>query len=100
MYLQNISKENKMFYPGNHHNLNDILRNIIAEDSDGIFQATSIDRENHPEVNFRTIAIGWLDGQSWQHMAANFGINRYRLRTFYRDCLRRFGDDLRRHLES
>ena len=100
MYLQNISKGNKMLEPGNHNNLNDSFRQIIAEDSDGIFLARYLDRENYPDVTFQALAIRWLDGKSWEQMAAEFEISSVRLRRFYHQSLSEFRPYLRERLEE
>lgn len=100
MYLQKILKGKKMLSPRDSDDLNYRLRQIIAEDSAGLFQEKSIDTENHPEVNFKTIAIGWLDGQSWENMVAEFGIPSERLKIFYHHSLREFKYYLRERLEE
>ena len=88
-----------MLYPGNHDKINDRLRQIIAEDRDGIFQARYLDRERYPNVNFQALALGWLDGKSWEQMADFFEISTG-LRKFYYQNLRGLKNYLSKRLEE
>jgi len=74
------------------------LRDLIEEDPDGIFREKYI--TNHPEANFRDLALRWLAGETWEHMAAELGIPSVTMRQFYRRSLGQFTSYLREGLEE
>ncbi|MGK7900184.1 MAG: hypothetical protein AB4352_01995 [Hormoscilla sp.] len=78
--------------------LMDRLRDLIAEDPDGIFRQTHI--TDHPEANFQALALRWLEGQSWEQMTAELGIKSVTLRQFYRRQLKKLVQKLREDLQA
>lgn len=76
----------------------DQLRDLIAEDPDGSLRQAHI--TDHPEANFQALAKRWLNGQSWEQMAAELGIKSVTLRQFYRRQLKKFVQKLREDLEA
>jgi hypothetical protein len=63
-YLDSIPQETPPFMPA------DKLRGYIENDPQGIFQHRHI--RNHPEANYRTIALFYLEDKSWAEIVAVF----------------------------
>jgi len=78
--------------------LTDQLRDLITEDPDGIFREKHI--TDHPEATFKTLVSRRIAGESWEHMAAEFGITSVRIRVFYHRSLRQFQSYLREGLQE
>lgn len=74
------------------------LRDLIEEDADGSLRQAHI--TNHPEANFRDLVLRWLQGQSWEQMAAELGIKSVTLRQFYRRQLKKLVQKLREDLSE
>lgn len=61
------------------------LQDYLEEDSKGIFTQEHI--KNHPEANFRAIALRRLERHSWKDMSIEWGITISTLSSFYRRCV-------------
>ncbi len=61
------------------------LQDYLEEDLKGVFTREHI--KNHPEANFRAIALRRLAKQSWKDMSIEWGITISTLSSFYRRCV-------------
>lgn len=93
-YLDSIPQETPPFMPA------DKLRGYIENDPQGIFQHRHI--RNHPEANYRTIALFYLENKSWAEIVAEFD-NQISYGTvtgfFWRAC-RHFAPQFQDYLDS
>ena len=75
----------------------ELLRQLIDDDVDGTYKKEHI--KDHPEANFRFIALKRIDGFKWQEISAELArIPIPTLNAFYLRCLRKFAPDFRDHL--
>lgn len=93
-FLDSIPQETPPFMPA------DKLRGYIENDPQGIFQHRHI--RNHPEANYRTIALFYLENKSWAEIVAEFE-NQIPYGTvtgfFWRAC-RHFAPQFKDYLDS
>ncbi|HHP7230997.1 MAG TPA: hypothetical protein ACFCUY_09075 [Xenococcaceae cyanobacterium] len=76
--------ENFVHQP-NQPNLSDLLYKYIEQDENNIFKSVFI--KNHPQANFRQIALGRLSGHTWQEIAQELKISIPTLSSFFqRNC--------------
>ncbi len=76
------------------------LRDYIQEDPEGVFQKRHI--RNHPEANYRTIALCFLEDKSWPEIVAKFGnkIPYVTIHSFFRQACRHFAPQFQDYLDS
>ena len=72
------------------------VKACLEEDPEGLFKSASV--TDRPEANFQYIAIGRLEGYSWQDLSTEFEISVPTLSSFYRRCLARFSPKLKVYL--
>lgn len=72
------------------------VEQVLEEDPEGLFQNACI--ANHPQANFRALAIKRLSGFSWQEISAEWGIAIPTLSSFYQRCLVRFTPKFKEYL--
>ncbi|NEP01005.1 MAG: hypothetical protein F6K58_20560 [Symploca sp. SIO2E9] len=78
-----------------------LVRRCLKEDSDGLFTSKHI--KGHSQANFRTIALLYLDGKTWQETAVAVGLQPNKVSTvqsFYWRCCRYFADKIKEYLQE
>jgi DNA-directed RNA polymerase specialized sigma24 family protein len=75
------------------------LRDYIQEDPEGVFQHWHI--INHPEANYRTIALSYLEDKSWAEILAVFDnqITYGKITSFFRHSCRHFAPQFQDYLD-
>lgn len=74
------------------------IRELIDEDPEEIFQNTYMKKQ--PKVNFRTIAILSLEGQSMKIISEKLGVPQQSLYTFYNRSIQRFMPIFKNYLQN
>jgi hypothetical protein len=74
--------------------LADEVREYIATDPDELFRSTHI--RHHPDASFQAIALARFAEQSWEDIAAEFGIKVPTLSSFFRRCCDKFAPQFQR----
>ncbi|NEP36297.1 hypothetical protein [Moorena sp. SIO3B2] len=78
-----------------------LVRQCIEEDSDGLFASKHV--KGHPQANFRTIALLYLDRKSWKETAVAVGLEPKQASTvqsFYWRCCKYFADTFKEYLQE
>ncbi|AOY80845.1 MULTISPECIES: sigma-70 family RNA polymerase sigma factor [Moorena] len=78
-----------------------LVRQCIEEDSDGLFASRHV--KGHPQANFRTIALLYLDRKSWQQTAVAVGLKPKQASTvqsFYCRSCKYFADRFKEYLQE
>jgi hypothetical protein len=75
------------------------LRDYIQEDPEGVFEDRHI--RNHPEANYRTIALSYLEDKSWAEILAEFDnqISYGAVNSFFRNSCRHFAPQFQDYLD-
>lgn len=76
--------------------LSQAVKACLAEDPEGLFASAHV--AEVPAASFQRIAIGRLDGYSWQALADELAVAVPTLSSFYRRCLRRFAPHIKTYL--
>lgn len=74
------------------------IRELIDEDPEKIFQNTCMKKQ--PKVNFRTIAILSLEGESMKNISDKLGVPQQSLYTFYNRSIQRFMPIFKNYLQN
>ncbi|NEO90472.1 MAG: sigma-70 family RNA polymerase sigma factor [Moorea sp. SIO3G5] len=69
----------------------------IESDPDGIFKETYV--TNHPEANFKFLAIKRIEGYTWKELESILGIPLQTLSGFHDRCLRNFSTQLKDYFD-
>lgn len=93
-FLDSIPQETPPFMPA------DKLRGYIENDPQGIFQHRHI--RNHPEANYRPIALSYLENKSWAEIVAEFEnqIPSGTVTSFFWRACRHFAPQFQDYLDS
>ncbi|NEQ83300.1 MAG: sigma-70 family RNA polymerase sigma factor [Moorea sp. SIO2I5] len=91
-----IDELDQLKYHQNNPLLSSELIAWIESDPDGIFQETYV--TNHPEANFKFLALKRLEGYSWKDLESNLGISLKTLSGFHDRCLNKFSNQLKDYL--
>lgn len=77
----------------------EIIRKSIEEDPEGIFRNERIG--NNPRANFRAIALKRFEGNSWQEISEELGINALSTTSsFYSRCVKKFATKIKAYLQE
>lgn len=77
----------------------EIIKKCIEEDPEGIFRNECIG--NNPRANFRAIALKRFEGNSWQEISEELGIDALSTTSsFYSRCVKKFAPKIKAYLQE
>lgn len=91
--LPNLNDLEALPQPEPPSSLGEDLQEYIEADAEQIFRSTHI--RNHPEANFRTIALARMAGQSWEEISGTLAVKIPTLSSFFQRCCEKFASKFR-----
>ncbi|GAB4345082.1 MAG: hypothetical protein OHK0047_38320 [Leptolyngbyaceae cyanobacterium] len=75
--------------------LTEVIKECIETDVKDLFKREYL--QSDPAINFQTLVLKRLAGQSWDVIAAECGIKKGTISSFYSRCLKKFSNQLREY---